>query len=99
MRKPLLAAFAAATILSAAPFSTSAVAMPLMAPSTLGAARADAALMRVAVLCGSSGCAPVHVSKIKRPPPGFITKAAPLVFPMPNRAQAPNAPQEPVASK
>lgn len=100
MQKRLPGAFAAAIILSVAMSSISAMAMPLAAPSTLGAVRADATITPVAVICGTNGCGPVRVSRIKRPPKGFITKAAPLVFPMPNAPQtAANASPTATANK
>jgi hypothetical protein len=88
MLKTLLAALAAATILSGATLGTRAVAMPLAAPSTLGAADASSTMpTRVAIICGMNGCAPVHVARVRRPPPSFVTGAAPLVFPSPNSPQ------------
>lgn len=78
MQKPLLAAFAAATILSAATFATSAAAMPL-APASLGIGSADARLLKpVANICGINGCAPVWTKRVQKPPPSFVRRAVPM---------------------
>jgi hypothetical protein len=82
MSKTLLAALAAAAIFSGATLVTRAAAMTLAAPSAFGAASAPSALVeRVAVVCGMNGCARVQVVRVRRPPPGFVRRGAPLVFP------------------
>lgn len=93
MAKALRAALAGAAILSAATLGTRAVAMPL-APPAFRAASARAPLIEpVANVCGISGCAPVWTKRVRKPPPGFVTRAAPLVFPVAS------APQNPPANK
>jgi hypothetical protein len=64
-------------------------AMPI-APSALDAADAGPALLeRVVNVCGVNGCAPIHVRRVQKPPPDFVRRAAPLVFPI---ASAPRSP-------
>jgi hypothetical protein len=87
MSKILLSALTAA-VLSSALLGLRAAAMPLAAPA-LGIVNARAAfLQRVTNVCGMNGCAPVHVLRVRRPPPGFVTRAAPLVFPATNPPQS-----------
>jgi hypothetical protein len=92
MQRALSIAIAVAAMLTGAMPWSAARAMPLAAPATLSAAPLDAVVTPVAMICGLNGCAPVRVTRIRRPPPGFVTRAAPLVFP------APNAPQPAVAA-
>jgi len=62
--KTLLTALAAATILSGGMLGNRAEAMALAAPSALGVATADAALVRQAkTVCGSNGCVSVQTSR------------------------------------
>lgn len=61
MRKTLLTAFAAAALLSGAMLASPVGAMTLAAPSAMGAAVGDAALVqKTAVVCGYRGCVRVH---------------------------------------
>jgi len=65
MRKALAAAFAAATLVLFAQSAGPAAATPVV--STLGAARANAALVHeAAIVCGSNGCAPVQTARPRR---------------------------------
>jgi hypothetical protein len=98
MQKPLMAAFAAATILSAAALATSAAAMPL-APAPLGAPSADARLLeRIVNVCGVGGCSPVWTKRIRKPPADFVKRAVPITVVPANQHQnaAPIAPTNPV---
>jgi hypothetical protein len=88
MAQALLAAFGCAVILSGGALGTGAAAMTLPRPATLGIAPVSApALQRVAVVCGMNGCARVQVVRVRRPPPGFVKRGAPLVFPAANASQ------------
>jgi len=91
MSKTLLAALAIVSLVSGETLATRTAAMPLAAPPSLAAARANANMTRVAIVCGTTGCAPIHVSRVRRPPRSFVTSAAPLVFPSPNSPQTPAA--------
>ena len=88
MSKTLLAAIAAVTFLSSAMLASPAAAMPLAAPASFGAANAPApGVKRVTNVCGLSGCAPVWTKRVRKPPVGFVRRAAPLVFPMATATQ------------
>lgn len=66
MCKALLTALAAATILSGGMLGKGAEAMTFAAPSALGVATADAALVRqAAVVCGNTGCVKVQTSRVR----------------------------------
>lgn len=81
MPKNGLAALSAAALLSGAVLVTPAAAMTLT--PLLGVARPDTALFQpVANVCGINGCAPIHVKRVRKPPAGFVKRAAPLVFPI-----------------
>lgn len=90
MRKNVVAALSVAAVLSGATFATSAVAMPL-APQPFLRAANSSLLERVTNICGINGCAPIHVKRMRKPPPDFVKRAAPLVFPI-----ASAAPKQPV---
>lgn len=84
----LAAAVAAATFVSGAALSTRASAMTLGAPSALGVAGGNGALLeRVVNVCGINGCSPIHVKRVRKPPVGFVQRAAPLVFPLASAPQ------------
>ena len=69
MRQNYFVAVAAAAILSATMLGNQAEAMTLSSPAALGAVTAEANLVRrVAVVCGSNGCAPVQTSAPRRRP-------------------------------
>jgi hypothetical protein len=91
--KALVAALAAAAMLAGAMPLSDASAMTFVAPSWLGTASAPP-LTRIAVICGISGCARVQVSRAYRPPPNFVKRAAPLIFP-PTGSQKSSAPSAP----
>jgi len=87
MQKALLAAVSAAALLSAG-LGPHAFAMPFRTPSALGVVASNTALLeKVVNVCGISGCAPIHVKRVQKPPPGFVKRAAPLVFPIAGAAQ------------
>ncbi len=66
MRNALLTALAAATLLSGGMLGSRAGAMPLVAPSALGFATADAALVQQATnVCGSNGCVRVQTQRVQ----------------------------------
>jgi hypothetical protein len=92
----MLAAFAAAAVLSGALLAGQATAMNAALPPLRAAARANAwPIERVRSVCGISGCAPVFVKRIVKPPRSFTARAAPLVVPgtpAPAPAAAPTAP-------
>jgi hypothetical protein len=66
MRKVLVTALAAVTILAHGMLGNRAGAMPLATPSALGVATADAALVQQATnVCGSNGCVRVQTQRVK----------------------------------
>jgi hypothetical protein len=68
MRKILSMTLAAVTILAGAMLADRAAAMTPATPSALGVAAAPAAMVRQAhVVCATNGCAPVQVSRVKKP--------------------------------
>jgi len=67
MHKGLLAALAAAAILSSGSFGNRAEAMTLAKPSTLDVVNARAAIvLKVRVVCGTNGCAPVQTGRPRK---------------------------------
>jgi hypothetical protein len=67
MREILLTGLAAVTFLSSGTLGNRVDALPLAVPSLIGAATADAALVRqVHAVCGSNGCVNVQVSGPKK---------------------------------
>lgn len=92
MRKIMLIALAAA-VLSGGPFASQATAMNAALPPLRAAATASALpIERVRSVCGISGCAPVFVKRIQKPPRTFTARAVPLVVPgAPAPAPAPAA--------
>jgi hypothetical protein len=93
LRKIMLIAIAAAAVLSAGPFGSQATAMNAALPPLRAAARANTwPIERVRSVCGISGCAPVFVKRIQKPPRTFTARAVPLVVPgTPAPAPAPAA--------
>ena len=88
MKQAVLAAVAAAAFLSGAALATPASAMMLGRPSAFGVAGGNATLLeRVVNVCGINGCSPIHVKRVRKPPAGFVRRAAPLVFPVANTRQ------------
>jgi hypothetical protein len=68
MREILLTGLAALIFLSSGTLGKRVDAMPLAAPSAIGAATADAArVQRVVAVCGNNGCVQVQVSGPKKP--------------------------------
>ncbi|MGH6672878.1 MAG: hypothetical protein ACRECV_13010 [Xanthobacteraceae bacterium] len=86
MPKTVLAALFGAAILSGATLATPAAAMTL-APLPAGPAANAALLDLVTNVCGINGCVPIHVRRVRKPPAGFVKRAAPLVFPIASTAQ------------
>jgi hypothetical protein len=67
MRDILLTGLAAVTLLSSGTLGKRVDAMPLAAPSLIGAATADTALVQQAhAVCGSNGCVQVQVAGPKK---------------------------------
>jgi hypothetical protein len=70
MRKTVLSALAAATILAGAMFADRAAAMPPAMASVMAStpeATANAALVREAgIVCGGNGCAPAQTGAVRR---------------------------------
>ena len=67
MREILLTGLVAVTFLSSGTLGKHVDAMPLAAPSLIGAATADAALVQQAhAVCGNTGCVQVQVSGPKK---------------------------------
>jgi hypothetical protein len=67
MREFLLTGLAAVTFLSSGTLGKRVDAMPLAMPSVIGAATADAALVRQThAVCGNNGCVQVKVSGPKK---------------------------------
>jgi hypothetical protein len=67
MREILLTGLAAVTLLSSGTLGKRVDAMPLVAPSLIGAATADTALVQQAhAVCGSNGCVQVQVAGPKK---------------------------------
>jgi hypothetical protein len=75
-----IALLAVITALSTGTWCGRAQAMPLAAPLALGVPGAAAPLLeRVANICGISGCSPVWVKRVHKPPPSFVKMAVPIV--------------------
>jgi hypothetical protein len=67
MREILLTGLAAVTLLSSGTLGKRVDAMPLAAPSLIGAATADTAIVQQAhAVCGSNGCVQVQVAGPKK---------------------------------
>jgi hypothetical protein len=65
MRKTLLTAVAAPTLLFAGILGNQVGAMPVVMPSALGAASPDAALVRrITNVCGTNGCVRVQTQRV-----------------------------------
>jgi hypothetical protein len=67
MRRTILTAAVATTLLAGVLLGNGAEAMPLAAPSALGAAAAERAVVQqVVAVCGTNGCVKVQTSGPKR---------------------------------
>jgi hypothetical protein len=67
MREIILTGLVAVTLLSSGTLGKGVDAMPLAAPSLIGAATADTALVQQAhAVCGSNGCVQVQVAGPKK---------------------------------
>ena len=94
MRKIMLIAITTAAVLLGGPFANQAAAMEAAAlPPLRAAAKANAwPIEHVRSVCGISGCAPVFVKRLQKPPRTFTARAVPLVVPgAPAPAPAPAA--------
>ena len=83
MPKTLRSAVAAVMILSSAALAAPVGAITLAAPRLPVGATAPQ-LTPVAVICGVSGCAPVRVSRVHRPPANFAKRAVPMTVTITN---------------
>jgi hypothetical protein len=82
LRKITLIAIATTAVLSGGPFISQATAMDAALPPLRAAAKANAwPVEHVRSVCGISGCAPVFVKRIQKPPRTFTARAVPLVVP------------------
>jgi hypothetical protein len=79
LRKIMLAALAAAAVLSGGVFGSQATAMNAALPSLRGAAKATFPIQRIRNICGLNGCAAVQTKRIQKPLRKFTTTATPVV--------------------
>jgi hypothetical protein len=89
MQRTLSIAFVVAAMLIGATPWSAAQAMPLAAPTAIGAPQEVAPITRVANICGLSGCAPVQTKRVHKPPPNFVKMAVPMTVAPPPQNAAP----------